>query len=240
MKFAHHAAVRLLPTMVLVAMSSGFASDAPQVAMPQTRAQELADLEVVRREYLPKDMAFSPATRALAVAQLEHMQRMAGSMSPMDFAVGLAELGALNDNAHSGMRRRDPRVQPTARLPLRLLWLADGLIVARAGGEAQDLAGARVLKIEGRAPAALYSGAKVLLGGSDAGRKLWLNDWIETAGTLHALGLARSPADTSPGHRCQRAFLNCPGSLYRTFSPGPNLNAYWKQRSRVLPITVAV
>lgn len=165
------------------------AADAPD----SVRAAQLADLAVVRTRYLPGDQAFTPATRALARAQLDALTRRAGQLSAAQFAVGLAELGGLADNAHSGLRRFDSRAQPASRLPLHLLWFPDGLLVARAHGESAGLAGARVLKIEGRAPAALFAGAKVLLGGSEAGRKIWLNDWIESAGILHALGLARAP-----------------------------------------------
>lgn len=133
-----------------------------------------------------------PATRALAGLELERLERDAGKIGDADFMVGLAKIGALTDNAHSGLRIPDAVAKTQARLPLHFLWIGEALIVARATGAASDLAGARVLKIEGRSPAAMYAGAKVLLGGSDAGRKHWLGDWIETAGVLHALGLAAS------------------------------------------------
>ena len=173
----------------LAAAAPAAAADSPS---PERTAQ-LADLAVVRTQYLPKEMAYSPAARAMAALALDRLERDAGKLSPLQFAIGLAELGALTDNAHSGLRIIDARAKPQARLPLRLLWLDDALIVARATGAAADLAGARVVKIEGRSPAAMYAGAKVLLGGNDAGRKHWLNDWIESAGVLHALGLAKEP-----------------------------------------------
>src|SRR5579864_2207787 len=174
-------------TIVITLALAGLAGPALSLAASldrpaPSRAAELRDLAVVRQEYLPKEMAFSPATRALALIQLEWLERQAGSLSAAQFAVGLAELGALTDNAHSGLRLRDPRTMPLARLPLRLLWLPDALIVARATGAAGDLAGARVVRIEGRSPEALFEGAKVLLGGGEANRKHWLCDWIEAAG----------------------------------------------------------
>lgn len=189
---------RLLRGLLAGAMAVGVVgwlfSDWAEAASPAMRRDaELQDLKVVRTVYLPKEQAFAPATRAQAEALLDKMQRQAGAMTPEQFAVGLAEVGALTDNAHSGLRLRDPRVMPAARLPLHFLWLSDALIVARATGIASDLAGARVLKIEGRSPEALFQGSKVLLGGNDAGRKIWLDDWLESAGVLHALGLAKSP-----------------------------------------------
>ena len=179
------------------AVAGLFSAGATAGTPAMSRAAELQDLAVVRTQYLPKEMAFAPATRALAEAQLDKMQRQAGSMTAAQFAVGLAEVGALTDNAHSGLRLRDPRVKPVARLPLHFLWLPDALIVARATGAASELAGARVVRIEGRSPEALFQGSKVLLGGNPAGRKIWLNDWIESAGVLHALGLAKSPDSLS-------------------------------------------
>ncbi len=164
------------------------AADAPLL----DRAATLQDLQVVRTEYLQKDMAYTPATRSMAEALLDSLEQRAGSLSASSFAVELAKIGALTDNAHSGVRRWDPRTEPVARLPLHLLWFPDALIVVRATGTAADLAGATVLKIEGQSPRALYEGAKVLLGGSDAGREHWLNGWIESAGVLQALGLAKS------------------------------------------------
>jgi hypothetical protein len=195
-----------------------------------SRAEQLRDLAVVRRQYLPKEMAYSPATRALALLQLEWLERQAGSLSAAQFAVGLAELGALTDNAHSGLRLRDPRALPLARLPLHFLWLPDALIVARGTGAAADLAGARVVRIEGRSPEALFAGAKVLLGGSDAGRKLWLCDWIEAAGILQALGLARSADRLSiklllpDGRTVERVVAMVPAA---GLPPAPEVTRLW-------------
>lgn len=186
MSFDHLARASL--AVVFAALSLGSAR-----AEVGDRAGQLQDIDVVRSQYLAKEMAYTPATRAMADALLDDLERRAGTLSPVQFTVGLAEVGALTDNAHSGARLNDPRVEPKARLPLRLLWMPDGLIVARATGPAADLAGARVLRIEGRSPDTVYAGAKVLLGGNEAGRKHWLNPWIESEGVLNALGLAKSP-----------------------------------------------
>lgn len=157
------------------------------------REAVLEDLRVARTQYLPKEMAYAPATRALAEAQLDALERRAGSLSAVQFTTGLALVVGLADNGHSRLWPRDGAWKPAARLPLRLLWLPDGLIVARAHGDAADLAGARVLKVEGRSTEALYAGAKALLGGNEAYRRQWLPDDIELAGVLHALGLAEAP-----------------------------------------------
>ena len=175
-----------------VAVALAAFGPAPVRADPNDRAAQLQDLELVRTQYLPKEMAFTPATRAMAEVLLDKLETRAGSMSATEFAVQLAEIGALADNAHSGLRLFDPSVAPTKRLPVRLVWTPDALIVMRSSGPAKDLAGARVLRIEGRSPEALFAGAKVLQGGKRVSREFWLDDWIESEGVLQALGLAKS------------------------------------------------
>lgn len=181
----HSSAVLLLFLCLGFTRTAG-AADAVRVA-------QLADLAVVRDEYLPKELAYTPATRALALAKLRELEARAGTLSDAGLLVGLAQIGALTDNAHSGVRYRDPRALPAARLPLRLLWFPDALIIARATGEAADLAGARVLAIEGLAPDALYERTKSLQGGSEINRRKHVPALIESLGILHALGVAKAP-----------------------------------------------
>jgi hypothetical protein len=156
------------------------------------RMEQLAAIAVMKNEYLEKELAYSPTTRRLAEMALSRLEERAGNLSAPEFQVELAIVGALTDNAHSGLRFRSDQARTDARLPLRLLWLRDGLVVARAIGDASDLAGARVLKLEGRSPEAIYADAKVLLGGNDAMRRTQLPRLIESKGILHALGLADS------------------------------------------------
>jgi hypothetical protein len=166
---------------------------ATAVADEATRASQLADLAVVRAEYLPQELAYTPATRALADAKLRELEARAGSLSHAQLLVGLAQIGALTDNAHSGVRWRSAQALPAQRLPLRLVWFPDALVVARATGDAADLAGARVVAIEGLAPDALYERTKSLQGGSEINRKKYLPALIESLGVLHALGVAKAP-----------------------------------------------
>jgi hypothetical protein len=184
---------RLLAVLLLIGSAGAHAAAELDTGENMSREAELADLKIVREQYLSKEMAYVPATRKLAETFLAKLEADAGTHTRVEFAVALAELGALADNAHSGARLSDPRAAFARRLPLHFLWTSDALIVARATGAAADLAGARVIKIEGRSPESLYAGAKVLLGGNEAGRKHWLGEWIEGAGTLHALGLAALP-----------------------------------------------
>jgi len=83
----------------LAAAAPAAAADSPS---PERTAQ-LADLAVVRTQYLPKEMAYSPAARAMAALALDRLERDAGKLSPLQFAIGLAELCA------SPIRARNPK-----------------------------------------------------------------------------------------------------------------------------------
>ncbi|MEO8670209.1 MAG: hypothetical protein ABI411_02770 [Tahibacter sp.] len=176
---------------IFVVLCIFLVSAMPPGADDAKRAAQLADLAIVRDEYLPKELAYTAATRALAQAKLGELNARAGSLSSAELLVGLAQIGALTDNAHSGLRYHDPLALPGARLPLRLLWFPDALIVARATGDAADLAGARVLAIEGLAPEALFTRVKSLQGGSEINRRKYLPELIESLGVLHAIGVAK-------------------------------------------------
>ncbi len=157
------------------------------------REAQLKDLEVVRTQYLPKERAFSDAARARANARLDALEARAGRLTQAEMLVGLAEIGALTDNAHSGVRYHDPRALPALRLPLRLIWFREGLLVARAQGADAELAGARIVRIEGRSVAVVYARLKALHGGKAVDRRKELAEFLESGGVLHALGLARAP-----------------------------------------------
>jgi len=176
----------LLPAVLLCA--------GPAAAQaPTAREAQLQDLEVVRHDYLPKELAFSDAARARAAAKLDALEAQAGRLTQAQMLVGLAEIGGLTDNAHSGVRYHDPRALPPLRLPLRLLWFPQGLLVARAQGAEADLAGAQILRIEGRDVEAVFRRIRPLHGGKEIDRRKELAEFVETGGVLHALGLARAP-----------------------------------------------
>lgn len=174
-------------TLAGVLMLAGLA----EAATPISREAQLQDLAQVRAEYLPKEMAFTPTTRAAAEARLKTLEARAGRLTPSDLLVGLAEVAALADNAHSGVRYHTPEALPDKRLPLRLIWFPDALVVARAHGDAADLAGARVLAVEGLSPDALYGRVRVLLGGKELDRKKRVTELIESEGVLKSLGVAQ-------------------------------------------------
>ncbi|MDQ2861354.1 MAG: hypothetical protein M3T55_11670 [Pseudomonadota bacterium] len=178
---------RIAAASLIALLSAGAAAGQDKT----NRQAQLEDLELVRTQYLPKEMAFTPATRALAEQRVRALEARAGTLSPVDMLVDMSEISALADNGHSAAHYHSPGALPPTRLPLRLLWFPDALIIARAEGAAADLAGARVLRIEGRTPDQVYSVAKALRGGEAAFRKSEITELMESGGVMKALGLAK-------------------------------------------------
>jgi hypothetical protein len=157
---------------------------------PQSAEAQRQDIELVRSDYVTKEMAYTPQTRRSALEALDKLEARAGDLTPAGLLVGLAQVAGLADNAHSGIHYHSPKALPVLRLPLRFLWFSDGLYVARASGAAQDLAGAQVLRVEGRTPDELYERVKGLMGGKAVDRRKRLTEPMESEGVLQALGLA--------------------------------------------------
>jgi hypothetical protein len=181
--------MRCLRGLVVAAVLVGAAPAASAAPTPMSAEAQRQDLELVRTDYLSKEMAYTPETLRLAAAKIDALEARAGQLTPADLLVGLAEIAALADNAHSGAHY-GAQARPTERLPLRFLWFPDGLYVARASGEAADLAGGEVLRVEGRTPDELYERVKVLFGGKAVDRHKRLTEFMEDGGVLHAMGLA--------------------------------------------------
>jgi hypothetical protein len=169
------------------------AAPTPTPTAPAPREAQLGDLRLVRDVYLAKDKAFPAKAKARATALLDKAEARAGTMSQAEMFVRLAQVGALADNGHSGVRYRRPGALDPRRLPLRFIWLADGLLVARAAAPDADLAGARVLAIEGRSAPEAYRTVRTLYGGPESARLTNVGDMIDRWGVLHALGLAARP-----------------------------------------------
>jgi hypothetical protein len=184
------ALMRVVVTLCLAAVLIGAASGALAGPAPLSAEAQRQDLELVRSDYLSKEQAFTPQTRRLAVADLDALEARAGHLTSAELLVGLVELAALADNAHSGIHYHSDLALPAQRLPLRFLWFSDGLYVARASGAAEDLAGAQVLRVEGRTPDELYSRVKVLMGGKAVDRRKRVTELMESSGVLQAMGLA--------------------------------------------------
>ncbi len=154
------------------------------------RGARLADLEVIERDYVAVAPGFTAQARTLAREALARLRRDAAKLDDAGFALGLAGVAAFADNGHDGAYLADGAWHPTLRLPFRVIWFPDALVVARAAPDAHELLGASILALEGRSPDELMRRLRELQGGTDVSRR-WQLSWIlQSPEALHALGLA--------------------------------------------------
>ncbi len=91
---------------------------------------------------------------------------------------------AVFDNAHSTLT--EPKMR---RLPIRLHWVADGLVVVKATSAAAALLGHQIVSIGGRSPDELLKGAERFIGGGTPGWRRYRSEYFLTAPVaLRALG----------------------------------------------------
>ena len=158
------------------------------------RDAQLDDLEMARTAYVLKSKAFTPEQRKRALSLIDGLKARGGTLSNSEFLVGIGEIAALADNGHDGsVKPGDHAWTPAKRLPMHLIWFPDGLVVARAAPEQCDLLGARVVSIEGLAPAEIFFRLRVLSGGTDIYRTwdaMWAIQWSDI---LYSLGMAQAP-----------------------------------------------
>lgn len=151
------------------------------------KTRQLQDLEAARTGYVLATRAYSESTRTRALAALDAAKARAGSMSDAEFTLALARVAAMADNAHDALHLNGKLNGP--RLPLRVVWIGDELVVALSAPPLPELAGARILSLCGKPVADLPALARTVIGGPDQyvrSRSTWL--W-ESPALLAALGL---------------------------------------------------
>ncbi|HSE40210.1 MAG TPA: hypothetical protein VLH08_05545 [Acidobacteriota bacterium] len=153
----------------------------------------LADLEFAKREYVQKAPAFTGEARTKAETLIEQLKEQVNSMSDAQFVFALARIAGLADNAHDMFDLGDGAWSPNLRLPVRMIWFPDQLIIARASPEQADILGARVVSVEGLTPSQLMDQLRPIQGGIDTYRRWQLNWIFHTPESLYALGMAKAP-----------------------------------------------
>ena len=153
---------------------------------------QLADLEFARTNYVLKSKAFAAADREKALQFIDQLKPRTGHLSNEQFLVSMLQLTGFAHNAHDSFDPAGGWI-PTTRLPFRMIWFPDAMVIARgASGDARFL-GAKVKSIEGLSPDELLARLRPVCGGPDEYVRwnvLWV---IENGGLLHALGLAKAP-----------------------------------------------
>jgi len=192
------------------------------------------DLRVVREEYILKSPVLTAAARANALHFIDTTSPTADAMTPEQFLLCALRLAASADNGHDVLNAGDEAWFPGARLPVRMIWFQDTWVIARTDSAHADILGARVLRIEGKTSQAVFRKARDLFGGTDAYRRWNIEGLLESAGVLHALGVApqsdRLELDLQlpDGHRAKRTLHFVPRSEVpggqpprRVWSPAP-------------------
>jgi len=178
------ATAALLLAIALLSRASATAAD-----VPPSRS---SDLERARSGYVENSLALSAAARVRASRFIDAKLPKVEAMSREEFVLCVMPITGFADNGHDGLNDEEGAWFPGSRLPLRMIWFADGWVVARAAPEQAELLGARVLNIEGMSPAAMVARLRRFVGGIDAYRR-WDGEWlIENAGMLHAMGVAKN------------------------------------------------
>src|SRR6185503_10942000 len=115
----------------------------------------LSDLEYAKKEYVEKSPAFTEEAKAKALKFIAELRSKSATMTNAQFVLAVGSISAFADNAHDMFWQDEGAWVPTLRLPVRMIWFPDSLIIARAAPEQSVLLGASVVTIEGLTPAQL-------------------------------------------------------------------------------------
>ena len=156
-------------------------------------ALRLADLDVAQREYVDKAPSFSTTGREQARALIAELRTRAPAMTDAQFVFALARIAGLADNGHDALHLGQGSWRPNLRLPVRMIWFDDTLLIARASPDAAELLGASIITVDGVTTAELMERIRPLQGGIDGYRRWTLNWVFHNPEALHAIGVARHP-----------------------------------------------
>jgi len=155
----------------------------------EARAQDLDYLA-----HLPDvDRSFSPGAAARFRERIRALRTVAATLDDTRFFLEVAAAVALSGNAHTNVDAVSWRAK-LASAPVRFAWFPEGLFVVRAMAGHEDLLGARVLAIDGRAPEALARDARPYFAGTEAYLRTASTLLLESPPALSALHPGASPA----------------------------------------------
>ena len=137
------------------------------------------------------DQAFSPSARAEANTRLAALAASATILDRGQLRVALLKVVALADNGHTSLYSKKP--VRAVILPIRFAPFSDGLYVMRARSENADLLGAKIVAIDGHPVEDVLSAMAQLRGGTQAFRRGYAQELLNSSEFLHGLGIAASP-----------------------------------------------
>jgi len=165
--------------------------------LPGPAPRDAGEARVRDLDYLARlpdvDRSFSPAAAARFRERIRALRASAPGMDDARFFLEVAAAVALSDNAHTNVDAVSWRAR-LASAPVRFAWFPEGLFVVRAMAGHEDLLGARVLAIDGRAPEALLQEARPYFAGTEAYLRSASPLLLESPPALAVLHPAASPA----------------------------------------------
>lgn len=150
-----------------------------------------ADVAQLRTHLSTVEQAYTEATRAAALAQVEQLAAATDTISPIAFDLAVARILALADNGHTNVAAVQ-RAMRYPRVGLRFVPLDQSLYVLRARPEQRDLLGACLIEIDGTSFAKLRSAGHQLTRGTPAFRDRFLPHLVESPAQLRAVGADRA------------------------------------------------
>jgi hypothetical protein len=155
-------------------------------APPANRAEaNLQDVDYLSR-LTTVDISFEPQEEAKFRSAIEGLRARAGTMTPVQFFLGVAEAVALSGNAHTNVDLGAWRERLNSA-PVRFAWFADGLYIVRTMVPYVALLGARVASIDGHDPVALVKETGRFIGGTPERNRATSPLLMESPQALHEI-----------------------------------------------------
>jgi hypothetical protein len=166
---------------------------APHGPAPRDAGEaKLQDLDYLA--HLPDvDRSFTPDAATRFRERIQALRAGAPTLDDARFFLDVAAAVALSGNAHTNVDAASWRAK-LASSPVRFAWFPEGLFVVRAMAGHEDLLGARVISIDGRAPEVLEREAKPYFAGIEAYVRTASPLLLESPPALNALHPDASPA----------------------------------------------
>jgi hypothetical protein len=142
------------------------------------------------RNYIARNRAYTPASRAEALRRLALLPGLTGD--PARFELEVSHIAALSDNGHSALL--PPQwASRYKRSPVRLGLFADGLYVVAAPPDRRRLVGRQVLRINGHGWRQVRAAYARYQGGEPAFRDQFVTLFMELPALLVAAGFGTDP-----------------------------------------------
>lgn len=199
MPAALHCRYRALLTALLVLAAAPAARGADEVAGisgPDRTRRWGEDLDLVRDEFLARDLSYTPATRAEARRQIELLRARVPTAGDPEIVAGLARIAALAGNAHTRaylLRNRGY----WRRYPIRIWHFADGWRVIAARGPAAALVGGRLVAVGGHPVEQAFRTLRPLFAGNDGWARYMGGYSLTSPDALLGTGLIRGDGATT-------------------------------------------